>query len=334
MAYALYKKEKTYIKICLNNYLSRMKKKLLSVICSFRNEEQTINELVTRIVKSLSNLDDWEYEIIFINDYSTDNSVQKIKNFFGIHNITIINMSRNFGGHSCRIAGFEHASGEALIYFDTDLQDPPEIFPELIKKYEEGYHVVHTVRKKRLGETKLKIFVTKLAYKIITFLSDINLKGESGDFKLLSRKVVNYILKFNENDPYLRGLSVWIGFKQYYYEYIREPRKYGSSQYSIIQGAPEFLRGLTSFSVKPLYLGIILGFVSVFISFGLILFAIITKFLNTSVPGVTGVLIAISFFSGIIMLNIGLLGIYVAKINNQLMGRPRYIIESIEKSNK
>jgi dolichol-phosphate mannosyltransferase len=312
-----------------------MKKKLVSIVCSFRNEELTINELINRIDKSLINLNDWEYEIIFVNDYSTDNSIKEIKNFFNKkYNITLINMSRNFGGHSCRIAGFEYASGEAVIYFDTDLQDPPEIFPELIKKYQEGYDVVHTVRKKRLGETKLKIFATKLAYKIITFLSDINLRGESGDFKLLSRKAINYILKFNESDPYLRGLSVWIGFRQYYYEYIRDPRKYGSSQYSIIQAAPEFLRGVTSFSVKPLYLGIILGFFSVFVSFGLVVFSIITKLLNTAVPGVSGILIAISFFSGIIMLNIGLLGIYVAKINNQVMGRPRYIIENIQKSNE
>jgi dolichol-phosphate mannosyltransferase len=254
-----------------------MKKKLVSIVCSFRNEELTINELISRIDKSLINLNDWEYEIIFVNDYSTDNSIKEIKNFFNKkYNITLINMSRNFGGHSCRIAGFEYASGEAVIYFDTDLQDPPEIFPELIKKYQEGYDVVHTVRKKRLGETKLKIFTTKLAYKIISFLSDINLRGESGDFKLLSRKAINYILKFNESDPYLRGLSVWIGFRQYYYEYIREPRKYGRSQYSIIQAAPEFLRGVTSFSVKPLYLGIILGFFSVFVSFGLIVFSIIS----------------------------------------------------------
>jgi dolichol-phosphate mannosyltransferase len=312
-----------------------MKKKLVSIVCSFRNEELTINELINRIDKSLINLNDWQYEIIFVNDYSTDNSIKEIKNFFNKkYNITLINMSRNFGGLPCKIAGFEYASGEAVIYLDTDLQDPPEIFPELIKKYQEGYDVVHTVRKKRLGETKLKIFTTKLAYKIITFLSDINLRGESGDFKLLSRKAINYILKFNESDPYLRGLSVWIGFRQYYYEYIREPRKYGRSQYSIIQAAPEFLRGVTSFSVKPLYLGIILGFFSVFVSFGLIVFSIITKLLNIAVPGVTGILIAMSFFSGIIMLNIGLLGIYVAKINIQVMGRPRYIIENIQKSNE
>lgn len=309
-----------------------MEKKLVSIVCSFRNEELTINELVTRIVNSLENIENWDFEIIFINDSSTDNSIEEIKKFFNKYNITLINMSRNFGGHSCRIAGFEHALGDAIIYLDTDLQDPPEIFPELLKKYEEGYDVVHTVRKKRLGETKFKIFTTKVAYKIITFLSDIDLKGESGDFKLISRKALNYILKFGENDPYLRGLSVWIGFKQFYYEYVREPRKYGSSQYNIIQAVPEFIRGLTSFSVKPLYLGIFLGFFSVFVSFGLVIFSIITKFLNTSVPGVSGILVAISFFSGIIMLNIGLLGIYVAKINNQLMGRPRYIIDSIEKS--
>ena len=113
-------------------------------------------------------------------------------------------MSRNFGGVPCKIAGFEHACGDAIIYFDIDLQDPPEIFPELIKKFEEGYDVVHTVRKKRLGETRFKIFVTRMAYKIINFLSETNFKEESGDFKLLSRKALNSILISEEKEPYLR----------------------------------------------------------------------------------------------------------------------------------
>lgn len=312
-----------------------MKKKLVSIVCSFRNEELTINELIKRIDESLINLNDWEYEIIFVNDYSTDNSVKEIKNFFNKkYNITLINMSRNFGGVPCKVAGFEHACGDAIIYFDTDLQDPPEIFPELIKKFEEGYDVVHTVRKKRLGETRFKIFVTRMAYKIINFLSETNFKEESGDFKLLSRKALNSILISEEKDPYLRGLSVWIGYRQFYLEFIRHPRKYGNSKYNIFQSIPEFIRGITSFSVKPLYLGVSLGFLSILVSIGLIIFSIITKILNVTAPGVSSILVALSFFFGVIMLNIGLLGIYVAKINIQLMGRPRYIIESIEKIKK
>ena len=195
--------------------------KLLSIIFSFRNEEENIEELVNRVSKSVEKFDEWRYELIFVNDDSTDNSENLLLKLQKNFPIKIINMSRNFGVDPCVLAGFRNASGDAIIYLHSDLQDPPEIIPELIKKHEEGYEVVHTVRTKRKGESKFRMMVTKIAYKIINKLSDINLPIEVGDYKLISKKVLNEILKQNEFRPYVRGLSIWVGFKQTFVKYER-----------------------------------------------------------------------------------------------------------------
>ena len=143
-------------------------------------------------------------------------------------------MSRNFGVDPCVLAGFRHAKGEAVIYLHTDLQDPPEIIPDLIKKYEEGFDIVHTVRTKRKGETKFRMFVTKMAYYLINILSDINLPVEAGDYKLISKKALEKILNQKEFRPYVRGLSVWVGFKQGYINYERQARGSGRIQDAIV----------------------------------------------------------------------------------------------------
>ena len=167
--------------------------KLLSVVFSFRNEEGNIEELVKRISQSLEKVENWNYELIFVNDDSTDSSEKILLDLQKKFPIKIINMSRRFGIDPCVLAGFRNAEGDAIIYLLTDLQDPPEIIPELIKKHEEGCDVVHTVRTKRKGESKFRMFVTKIAYYIINILSDINLPLQAGDYKLVSRKALNEI---------------------------------------------------------------------------------------------------------------------------------------------
>ena len=158
--------------------------KLLSIIFSFRNEEQNLNELINRISSVLNKLNNWKYELIFVNDNSDDNSEKILIDKLKSHPITLINMSRRFGTGPCVLAGLEKAKGEAVIYMDSDLQDPPEIITKLIDKFEEGYDVVHTKRTKRLGESRFKMFLTKIAYKIINKTSNIHLPIEVSDFKL------------------------------------------------------------------------------------------------------------------------------------------------------
>ena len=305
--------------------------KLLSIVFSFRNEEKNIPELIDRIIKILSKLNGWKYELIFVNDDSDDNSEKILLEKQKICPIKIINMSRKFGTGPCVLAGLKFSKGDAIIYMDSDLQDPPEIIPDLINKFENGAEVVHTKRSKRLGENRIKMFLTKIAYIAINKTSGIPLEINAGDFKLLSKKVVEHINSLAEFNPYIRGLSVWIGFKQEYIEYVREARFSGKSKFTNLFSGPlsQFIRGITSYSTSPLYLGIIVGFLAILFSFLLTIYALYAKFTGIDVPGTSGILIAISFFSGAILSTVGIIGIYIARIYEQTQGRPRYIIKNI-----
>ena len=306
--------------------------KLLSIVFSFRNEAGNIEPLIKRISTTMQKIENWKYELIFVNDDSNDNSEEILINLQKNYPIKIINMSRNFGIDPCVLAGFRNCSGDAIVYLHSDQQDPPEIIPDLIKKYEEGNEIVHTVRTKRKGEGKFRMFLTKIAYSIINTLSDINLPVQAGDYKLISKKALNEILKQKEFRPYVRGLSVWVGFKQDFVFYEREARGEGESKMPLLSAGPitDFINGVTSYSLKPLYLGIIFGFVSIIISFLLIIYALYLKFNNLAIPGSTSIIITISFFSGIILFTLGVIGIYLARIFEQTKGREQYVIKEIK----
>jgi len=309
--------------------------KLLSIVFSFKNKEKNLQELIERTAKSLADLNNWKYELIFVNDFSTDKSEEILLKLQSQYPITIINMSRKFGVGPCVLAGFKYSKGDAIIYIDSDLQDPPEIIKELVKEHEKGADVVHTVRTKRLGESKIKMFLTVVAYKIINYFSDIPLHVNAGDFKLISRRALDKILELKEFRPYIRGLSVWVGFKQAKIYYVREPRSSGKSNFSLFGSGPvnEFLTGITAYSLKPLYLSIILGFFAMFISLMLFIHTIFAKLNNLTALGSAGILISISFFSGIILLSQGITAIYIARIFEQVRGRKRYVIKDIKEHN-
>ena len=306
--------------------------KLLSIVFSFRNEEGNLKELIERVDLSVKKSLNWKYELIFVNDDSNDNSEKILLELQKQYPIRIINMSRNFGVDPCVLAGFRDAKGDAIVYLHTDLQDPPELIPELIKKHEEGFDIVHTVRTKRNGESKFRMLVTKIAYHIINILSDINLPIEAGDYKLISRKALDKILKQKEFRPYVRGLSVWVGFKQTFCKYERQARSAGESKMPLLSAGPagDFINGVTSYSLKPLYIGIYLGFVSLFISILLIIYALFLKINGLAVPGSTSIIIAISFFSGMLLFTLGVIGIYLARIFEQTKGRDQYVIKDIK----
>jgi len=311
--------------------------KKISIIFSFRNEEKNIPELVTRTNQVFEKLNNWKHELIFVNDDSTDSSEKVLLELQKKYPIKIINMSRKFGPGPCVLAGFDNCAGDCIIYMDSDLQDPPEVIPELIKKYENGYDVVHTKRTERIGESKLKLFITRLAYKIINKLSDISLPIEVGDFKLISKRVLEQIKKQKEFNPYIRGMSVWVGFNQTFLEYVRKERAAGETKQSLFSfesfshgPISQFIRGVTSYSLVPLYLGIILGILTFIFSIVLIIYALYTKFNGLAVAGSTSVIITVSFFSGIILVTMGIIGIYLARIYEQTRGRDKYIIKEIK----
>lgn len=307
--------------------------KRISLVFSFRNEEKNIPELISRTTAVLGSIEDIDYELIFVNDASTDGSLDLLLEHQQKHPIIIINMSRRFGVTPCVLAGFEVSTGDVVVYLDSDLQDPPELIPKLYNEYLNGSDVVHTTRSERLGESPSKMFITKCAYRIINFFSDIDLPENTGDFKLLSRKVVDRILTLREYDPYMRGLSIWVGYKQSFVEYVREPRFTGVTKMPLLGKGPvkEFLRGVTAYSAGPLYISIFVGIVAIFLSFLLAIYAIGIKILGDSASGVSSILIAIAFFSGAILFSNGLLGIYISKIYYDVKGRPKYIIDSVIK---
>jgi dolichol-phosphate mannosyltransferase len=270
-------------------------------------------------------------ELIFVNDFSNDNSLNLLIEKSKTIPIKVLNMSRRFGVGPCVIAGLEFSKGDAVIYMDSDLQDPPELIPELIEKFESGFDVVHTQRTKRLGENVFKMGVTSFAYKIINRFADIELPVNAGDFKLLSRRAVNEVLNMKEKDPYIRGLSVWVGFKQTLIQYVRQPRYSGKTQFKVLSKGPifEFVRGVTSFSTVILFSSLLAGFFGLIISFGLILYIIIAKFNGLVTSGITTIVLTVSTLSSLILISNGILSIYVAKLFEQTKNRPLYVVESI-----
>lgn len=303
---------------------------LISVVFSFRNEEEVLSELIRRVTTVMSEIGD--YELIFVNDYSTDRSESiLIEEQNSNPQIRILNMARRFGVSPCVMAGLAAAKGDAVVYMDSDLQDPPELIIQMVAKWQGGAAVVHTVRTKRHGETRLKMWLTSWAYRTINMFSDIDLIENAGDFKLLSRQAVNEILRLEEHDPYMRGLSIWIGFQQAFVPYERDPRHSGVTKFGLfcsLNPYKEFIRGLTSFSAAPLYFALFVGFLVSIVSFGMLAFVVVTKLRGLNLPGWSALMVTNLFLGGVILLTIGILGIYVGKIYDLVKRRPRYIVKN------
>ena len=314
-------------------------KPTVSIILSFFNEEDVIPELIERITKAFLGLA-VNYEMIFVNDASTDNSLPLLLETMKKNaHIKVINMSRRFGVSECVLAGMQASSADAVIYLDADLQDPPEVIPELIKKWQEGIDVVHTVRLKRDGEKKLKLRLTGWAYSLIKAFSGMPLHAEAGDFKLLSRRAVKALLQLKEKTPYLRGLVTWIGFKQDKVFYNREARPGGITKFPLFRNffydlfnlrgpVGTLVVGLTSFSLLPIMLFLILGVLVIFASLvtGIVLLCLVVY--AHAFPFWLWLLPLLGIVFGIQFLGIGVLGIYLGRIYQDVRNRPNYLVES------
>ena len=311
---------------------------LVSVVFNFKNEEQNIPILISRTRNVFKNqlLENYDLEIIFVNDGSTDNSIAVIHKNILDTKATIINMSRNFGRWPSLVSGIKNSGGDLIIYMDSDLQDPPELIPEMVAKYEEGYDVIHTKRIKRHGESKIKMFIVNIAYRIIKVLSNIKLEHNVSDFKLMTRKAANNFINFRDRDPYVRGISVWIGFKQTYINYERSGRGSGKTQYSIFGKGPalEFVRGITTFSTKILYILFVLGIISIVFAFFLAIFFIYSKIFGDLAQGVATISILILIIFAIIIFFMGVISLYLARVIEETTNRPLYIEDEIVKVNE
>ncbi|MCX7847628.1 MAG: glycosyltransferase family 2 protein [bacterium] len=300
----------------------------LSVVFSFRNEAPVLPELIRRTMAVLEALG-LSYEIIFVDDASTDGSFELLCAAREQNpRIGILRMSRRFGVHPCVLAGLRHARGAAVIYMDADLQDPPELIPELVARWRAGAEVVNTVRLSRAGEPPLKMWLTGMAYRVLNLLSDTPVPYNVGEYKLLDRRVVNELIRLDEIDPFFRGLVQWVGFRQETVPYHREARFAGRTHFALLGGGPvkEFLRGLLSFSAAPLYLALGLGFLSSAAALVYAGYVIVKKWLGLNLPGWSALMVAILFIGGMILLTNGLIGLYLARVYEQVKNRPRYII--------
>ena len=303
---------------------------LISIVFSFRNEAANIPELVARIDKVFATQPE-DYELIFVNDQSSDDSVKVLLEQRRCNaRIKIVNMSRRFGVSECVRAGMAKAMGEATIYMDADLQDPPEVIPHLLERWREGAQVVHTVRVRRDGESHIKMWLTKQAYRAIRAGSTITLPIEAGDFKLLSRNAVSHLLQLRETDPYLRGLVVWIGFSQVAVPYERAPRHAGDTHFPLFSRNPwkTLIAGLTSFSFTPIYVCGILAVAGFCAAVLALVGAVVAALLRPSAA--TGIaIVGFALFLWATMLGaISAVGVYVIRIYKDVRGRPQYIIES------
>ncbi|MBT7525696.1 MAG: glycosyltransferase family 2 protein, partial [Rhodospirillales bacterium] len=300
-----------------------------SVVYSFRNEEENIPTLIERTRKALETAVS-EFEIIFVNDDSTDESLKLLKQFSDEDSrIRVLNMSRRFGPTECLMAGLKYSSGQAVVFLDSDLQDPPELIPELVGEWHKGADVVHTVRRQRDGETRARTALTSLAYRFINICSDINLPVDAGDFKLLSRRAVEHVLTMKESRPYIRGLIAWVGLHQTVVEYVRHGR-YGGTPHFRFYGTSalfQLLNGLTSNSALPIYLMLIFGGLLFVISMALGIAALILT--SGPVGGMSTYTFLALFLSmwGTILLALGALGFYISRIDQNVRNRPNYIVK-------
>lgn len=308
---------------------------MISIVLSFRNEADNLPELIRRLEATLG-AEGVAYELLFVNDASTDDSLAILRAARAVNPaIKIINMSRRFGVTPCVLAGFERAKGDAIIYMDTDLQDPPEIISKLLEEWRKGADVVHTTRTVRKGESWPKLALTAIAYRVIRWFSDIPVLPNTGDFKLISRRAMKEILKLDEFDPFLRGLVAWVGFKQVQIFYEREPRFSGETKFSLLRSLNpyrEFVRGITLFSTLPLYFalfgGLMVSIFSFFFFCAVIVYPAITKG-GGAISWNHLLLGTILLMGGTMLFTVGILGVYVGRIHRESINRPRYIVEEV-----
>ena len=301
----------------------------ISIVVPTYNEEENIKPFLQRTEKVLDKLGK-SYEIIFALDPSSDNTEKIILDEIKRNkNIKLLIFSRQFGQPAATMAGISSCKGSYCVIIDVDLQDPPEIIENLYNKIISGYEVVYAKRKSRKGETFFKKIISSIAYYLINKLSDIHIPRDTGDYRIFSRRVINHLVKLKESHGFLRGLVAFVGFNQSFVMYDREERFAGKSKYNKFFGSLKIgFNGLIGFSSKPLFLMSVSGFLIAMLGFLLGIWYIFQKITDINLtPGLTTTVILISFFAGVQLLGLGLLGEYVGRIYDEVKQRPKYILD-------
>lgn len=303
--------------------------KKISIVIPAYNEEENIPQIRQSVDEVFKTLSGYYYEIIFINDGSRDNTqaiLEDLSNKFA--EVKFIEFSRNFGHQNAVKAGLDFADGNCVISMDGDMQHPPEMIPQLIQKWEEGYDIVYTIRKYSQNISYFKRKTSDFFYHLLSSLSDVELEKGSSDFRLMDASVVDVIRSSGESDIFLRGLVKWVGFKQFSIPFIAADRFAGSSKYSLGRMIKFAFTGITAFSVKPLYLAAYLGFFFSLLPLFYVPYVIYSFINKTEISGWASLIMTVVFFGGVQLIILGILGIYMGKIFKQMKDRPIYIVRS------
>lgn len=308
----------------------------LSVVIPVYYEEAVV-EKCYEAIKAVMDKNYWLYELIFVNDGSKDQTLPLLRQIASKDKqVRIIDFSRNFGHQIAITAGIFHSQGDATVVIDADLQDPPCVIENLVEKWQEGYDMVYAKRKKRNGESVFKLVTAKCFYRLLHFMSDVEIPVDTGDFRLMDKKVVEAFKMMPERNRFVRGMVSWVGFDQTFIEYERDERLAGETKYPLKKMLRFASDGIISFSTKPLKLVRTIGCLTMVTAFILLIYALVSKFiLQSAEVGWTSLMVAITFFSGVQLLSIGILGEYIARIYDESKKRPLYLInEKINFENK
>jgi dolichol-phosphate mannosyltransferase len=297
---------------------------LLSVVVPAYNEAETLAELHRRLDAALANL---EYELIIVDDGSTDDTRESVTALAEADDrIKAVFLSRNFGHQAALTAGLDQAAGDAIVTLDADLQDPPEVVPQMIERWRDGVDVVSAVRVSRPGESSFKLATARWFYRVFSRLTEVDLARDAGDFRLLDRRALDSLLSMPERNRFIRGMSAWVGFSQASITYERDARFAGETKYTLRRMLRFSLDAISSFSHIPLQLATLLGFVFSFIAFLAIPVAIGLKIAGQFVPGITTVLLVVLLLGGIQLITVGIIGEYLGRVYDEVKQRPLYIV--------
>jgi glycosyltransferase involved in cell wall biosynthesis len=309
-------------------------RKKISLLIPAYNEQEVLRHLYERLNKLAGQTPDYDFEFLFINDGSRDKTLEIIKGFAeSDHRIAYVNLSRNFGKETAMLAGIDHVTGDATVIIDADLQDPPELIPQMIAFWEEGYDDVYAKRRSRAGESWFKKATSGFFYKTLQKSTNIPIQQDTGDFRLLSRRCIEALRQFRESQRYTKGMYSWIGYKKKEILYDRDARAAGVTKWNYLKLADLAIDGITSFTTAPLRISSVLGILISFASFIYILFLVIrTTFYGSDLAGYPSMMAVILFLGGIQLLSLGVIGEYIGRIFNETKNRPLYFIEEYHQS--
>ena len=313
---------------------SKEKKELISLIVPCYNEEEMIHICHKAITDVIDQIENYDFEIIYINDGSTDKTYELLCDIYKKDKrAVVINLSRNFRKEAAMTAGIDNARGDALIILDADLQDPPSLIPQMLDIWKkENADVVYGQRVLREGDTFMKKTTAKAFYKTINYISDINIPGNTGDFRLMNRRAIDAFIQLRERQRFLKGMFAWIGYKQVPLKYNRAPRAAGETKWNYLKLIDFAIEGITGFSIVPLRLATFCGFIISLLSFAFGGFILIkTLFLGADLPGYASLVVILTFVSGIQLLCIGILGEYIGRIFGESKDRPIYFLDCIHR---